>query len=360
MSAHHHDAGHPHHQPADHHHAHEHGPDGHDHEPDGHTHRTGLLGAIQNVFRPHSHDTGDKMDDVLTASAEGMRALKISLLGLLATAVFQVVIVIISGSVALLADTVHNFSDALTAVPIGIAFIVGRRHANRRYTYGYGRAEDIAGLFVLLTMLASALLALYEAVDRLINPRDIDQLGWVAVAGIVGFAGNELVALYRIRVGNRIGSAALVADGLHARTDGLTSLAVLLGAAGVALGWPLADPIVGLVISAAIFAVLYQAAKEVFGRMMDRVDEQLVDAAEASVRRVAGVVAVDRLRMRWVGHELLAEADISADPSLDLVAAHELAHTARDHLLRDVNRLVDATIHVSPAATAHRPAASHS
>ena len=323
---------------------------GHGHH-DGHDQRGGVVGVIKGIFRPHSHDAGDKVDDALTASAEGTRALKISLGVLAATAAFQVVIVVISGSVALLADTVHNFSDALTAVPIGIAFVVGRRVANRRYTYGYGRAEDIAGLFVLLTMLASALLALYEAVNRLMNPRDLDHLGWVAVAGLVGFVGNEVVALYRIRVGNRIGSAALVADGLHARTDGLTSLAVLVGAAGVAAGWRLADPIVGLVISAAIFAVLYQAAKEVFGRMMDRVDEAVVVTAETTVGRVDGVLGVDRLRMRWVGHELLAEVDVRADASLDLTQAHDLAHTVRDRLLADIGRLVDATVHVSPATT---------
>ncbi|MBA3289034.1 MAG: cation transporter [Acidimicrobiia bacterium] len=356
-----HDVDHRHHVPGrigtDHHgvrsHGHDHGADhvgGH-----GNEHRHRLLVAITSVLRPHSHDAGDKVDDALTASAEGMRALKISLLALSATAAFQLVIVLISGSVALLADTVHNFSDALTAVPIGIAFVVGRRRANRRYTYGYGRAEDIAGLFVLLTMLASAVLALYEAVDRLLNPRDIEQLGWVAVAGLVGFVGNELVALYRIRVGNHIGSAALVADGLHARTDGLTSLAVLVGAGGVAVGWRLADPIVGLFISVAIFAVLYQAAKQVFGRMMDRVDESLVAAAEAAVRGVNGVVLVDRLRMRWIGHELVAEVDVRADATLDLGQAHHLADDVRARLVASVGRLVDATVEVSPA-TAHTPA----
>lgn len=307
-----------------------------------------MVGAIKSIFQPHSHNSGDKFDDALTASHEGMRALKISLGILALTAIFQVVIVVISGSVALLADTIHNFSDALTAIPIGIAFVLGRRMANRRYTYGYGRAEDIAGLFVLLTMLASALVALYEAVNRLLNPRDLNNLGWVAVAGLVGFIGNEWVALYRIRVGRRIGSAALIADGLHARTDGLTSLAVLVGAGGVAAGWRLADPLVGLVISAAIFAVLRKAAKEVFGRMMDRVDESLVTDAEATVASVDGVRGIDRLRMRWVGHELLADVNVRADRSLDLVGAHDLADDVRDRLLATTGRLADVTVHVSP------------
>lgn len=320
------------------------GPDeGHDHE-----HRGGLIGAVRGIFQPHSHDARDKVDEALTTRAEGMRALKMSLGALVATAAFQIVIVEVSGSVALLADTVHNFSDALTAIPIGIAFVVGRRVANRRYTYGYGRAEDIAGLFVLLTMLASALFALYEAFDRLLDPRDLDHLGWVAVAGVVGFAGNELVAVYRIRVGRRIGSAALIADGLHARTDGLTSLAVVAGAVGVAVGWPPADPIVGLVISAAIFGVLRQAAKEVFGRMMDRVDEKDMDNAERTVASVDGVLGIDRLRMRWVGHELLAEVDVRANPNLALLDAHDLAHAVRQRLLDQIARLEDATVHVSP------------
>nr|BFD80618.1 hypothetical protein StreXyl84_00190 [Streptomyces sp. Xyl84] len=122
----------------------------------------------------------------------------------------------LSGSVALLGDTIHNGADALTALPLGIAFVLGRRAANRRYTYGYGRAEDLAGIAIVLTIAASSALAAYEAVDRLLNPRDITHLWAVAIAALVGFAGNECVARYRITTGRRIGSAALVADGLHA------------------------------------------------------------------------------------------------------------------------------------------------
>lgn len=277
-----------------------------------------------------------------------MRALKISLAALAVTAAAQLGVVLASGSVALLADMFHNIADALTAVPIGIAFIAGRRVANRRYTYGYGRSEDLAGLFVLLVMTASALLAAYEAIDRLVQPRPVRDLGWVAAAGVIGFAGNELVAAYRIRVGRRIGSAALVADGLHARTDGLTSLAVVIGAAGVAAGWPAADPVVGLAISVAILGVLRQAAREVYGRIMDRVDEAIVGAAEQVVRGIDGVSSLDRLRMRWIGHELLAEVEISADAALSLSASHQIAETVRHQLLHQVRRLTDATIHVSP------------
>lgn len=233
-----------------------------------HQHRAGLRGMLAEIVTPHSHDAADSIDDALSASAAGTRAVKISLVALLVTAAFQVAIVVVSGSVALAADTIHNFSDALTAVPLWIAFALGTRAATRRYTYGFGRAEDLAGLFVVSMIALSAAVAGYEAVMRLIHPMQIAQLGWVATAGVVGFLGNELVALYRIRVGRRIGSAALVADGLHARTDGFTSLAVVLGAAGVALGYPLADPVIGLVITVAILAVLRTAVRDVFRRLM--------------------------------------------------------------------------------------------
>ena len=201
---------------------------------------------------PHTHDPHDSIDDALEASAAGIRAVKISLLGLAVTAGLQLIVVMISGSVALLADTIHNVADALTAVPLWIAFALSRRPATRRYTYGYGRVEDLAGLFILIMITLSALLAGYESIRRFFEPQPVVNLLWVLIAGVIGFAGNELVALYRIRVGRRIKSAALVADGVHARTDGFTSLALVLGVIGVWLGFPLADPIAGLVISIAI------------------------------------------------------------------------------------------------------------
>lgn len=242
-----------------------------------------------SVFRPHSHDSADAVDSALEGSAQGIRAVKISLVALGVTAALQLGVVAVSGSVALLADTVHNFSDALTAIPLWIAFALSRRAASRRYTYGYGRAEDLAGLFIVLMIALSAVIAGWEAIRRLFEPAPIEHLGWVAAAGVIGFAGNELVALYRMRVGRRIGSAALVADGLHARTDGLTSLAVVVGAGGVAVGWPAADPIIGLVIAVAIVLVLRTATRDVFRRLMDGVDPTLLDTAERSLLDTPGV-----------------------------------------------------------------------
>jgi cation diffusion facilitator family transporter len=326
-----------------------------------HDHPTGLRGLIQSVLRPHSHDTTVHVEDT---SKVGIRALKISLVGLGITAVAQLVIVAISGSVALLAATVHNFADALTAVPLWLAFVIGRRPPTRRYTYGFGRAEDLAGVFIVLVIASSAAVAGYEAVQRLLHPQEITNLGWVIAAGVVGFLGNELAAIYRLRVGRRIGSAALVADGLHARTDGLTSLAVVIGATGVAVGFEQADPLVGLAITVMILAVLRGAARDIYHRLMDSVDPALVERIEHTLRHVPGIAAVDSVRVRWIGHRLHAEVEIVADASLSLAEAHEIAETARHDLLHAEPRLRQAIIHISPdhhdggdphALVAHHP-----
>jgi cation diffusion facilitator family transporter len=294
----------------------------------------------------HSHD--GHVDEALSDSAAGIRAVKISLAALGVTAVVQVVIVAFSGSVALLADTVHNFSDALTAVPLWIAFAVSRRSATRRYTYGLGRAEDLAGLFVVAVIAVSAALTVIQAVRRLIEPTELSHLGWVAAAGVVGFVGNELVALYRIRVGSRIGSAALRADGMHARADGLTSLAVVAGAGGAAAGFPVADPIVGLIIAAVIVVVLAVAARDIFRRLLDGVDPSLVDAALEALRGEPGVESVRRLRMRWLGHRLVADAELDVDPRLSLSQAHHIAHDAEHTLTHTVPKLGEVTVHAYP------------
>lgn len=304
---------------------------------------------IKEIFAPHSHDAADSVDDTLESTAAGIRTVKISLLVLGLTALIQIVIVVMSGSVALAADTIHNFADALTAVPLWIAFALGAKPATRRYTYGFGRVEDLAGSFVVAMITMSAIIAGYEAIARLIHPQEIEHVGWVALAGLVGFIGNEWVALYRIRVGHRIGSAALIADGLHARTDGFTSLAVLCSAGGVALGFPLADPIVGLLITAAILAVLRTAARDVFRRLLDGVDPAMVDAAEQALAARPGVQAVRSVRMRWIGHRLHADAELDVDPALDLAQAHRIAHDAEHELTHTVPKLTTALIHAYPA-----------
>jgi cation diffusion facilitator family transporter len=300
------------------------------------------------VFRPHGHDAADSVDAALESSAEGIRALKISLVALGVTAMAQLVVVLYTGSVAVLADTIHNFADALTAVPLWIAFVLGRRAATRRYTYGYGRAEDLAGLVVVLVIAASAAIAAYEAFHGLVEPTEVRHLPAVAAASLVGFAGNEAVARYRIRVGRRIGSAALVADGLHARSDSLSSLGVLAGVIGVAAGFDRADALAGMVIAVMILLVLRQAAADVGARLMDSVDPTLADQARDVLTRVAGVEGVGRVRVRWIGHRLHAEVEVVVDRDLSTAAAHDIAEAARHGLLHDVPRLVSAIVHADP------------
>jgi cation diffusion facilitator family transporter len=323
---------------------------------DHHHHR------LRHLVTPHSHDTADKVDPALESSREGLRALWLSLLALGGTAALQAVVVAASGSVALLGDTLHNLADALTAVPLAIAFRLGRRAATRAYTYGFGRAEDLAGIVIVLVVAASAVAAGWTAIDRLIAPRSMSHPGWVLAAGVIGFLGNEFVARYRMRVGRRIGSAALVADGLHARTDGFASLAVVGAAAGSWAGLPWADPVVGLAIAVAIGFVLKDTAREIYHRLMDRVDPALVDRAERTLREVPGVGDVPSLRLRWIGHRLHAEAVVVVAADLTLAAAHEIAADAEHQLTHRVRHLAGATIHVDPATHAgdtHHGALSH-
>jgi len=318
--------------------------DNHDH---GHTHEHNGGSAANG----HGHTHGKaNVDRALEASREGVRALKISMAALAGTALLQAGVVVASGSVALLSDTLHNISDAGTALPLLLAFRLGRRRPSKRFSYGLGRAEDLAGIFVVLMIAASAVLAGWQAISHLANPVPIDHLGLVAAAAVIGALGNEAVAQYRIRVGRRIGSAALVADGLHARTDALTSLAVLAGGAGVAVGWQWADPAVGLVIAGLILAVLVQAVRGVGERLLDGVAPALLDQARTAAASVAGVQGVGAVRARWIGHRLQADVRLTVDRDLDVAAAHEIADAVERALLVAVPLMEAAVVHVDPCS----------
>lgn len=311
-----------------------------------------MKGFLYGLFVPHTHDAADSIDDALEASTQGVRALKISLFILLGTTVLQFLIFLISGSVALLADTIHNFSDALTAVPLWIAFALARRPASRRYTYGFGRAEDLAGLFIVAVVALSAVVAAWESVNRLLHPQQLQNLWFVAAAGLIGFAGNEIVAVYRIRVGQRIGSAALVADGVHARLDGFTSLAVLLGAVGVILGFPLADPVVGIVISVAIIVLLWGTVRSIGRRLMDGIEPELVERAHHALAHTAGVRTVASVQLRWVGHRLQGSAVIHLDDA-PLSAVEEILRNAELRARSALPKL--DTLHLQPATPTLEP-----
>jgi cation diffusion facilitator family transporter len=299
----------------------------------------------------HGHTHGI-VDPTITTTARGLWAVKWSFAALFVTALLQLVVVILSNSIALMADMIHNFGDAATAIPLGVAFLFARRPPNRRFTFGFGRVEDLAGLAVVLTITASAAVAAYEAIQRLVHPQPVSHLSAIAVASIIGFVGNEAVAVFRIRVGKQIGSTALIADGYHARTDGWTSLAVLVGAVGVAFGYPLADPVAGLVITVAILGVVWESVTMVFSRILDGVEPAVVDEIHAIAGEVNGVAGVTDVRARWVGHRLRAEVNISVGPELTIRAAHEIATDVEHELQHHLAFLSDAIIHVDPATDA--------
>lgn len=297
----------------------------------------------------HSHESSESVDDALESSEAGIRALKVSLVILMATAFFQVVIVAFSGSVALLADTIHNFSDALTAVPLWIAFVLSRRAANKAYTYGYGRAEDLAGVAIVAMIFFSAVVAGYQSVTKLIYGSEVSNVGWVAAAAVVGFLGNELVARFRVRVGRSIGSAALVADGQHARVDGFTSLAVLVGAVGVWIGFPVLDPLVGLGITVAILFIVRDSARSIWRRMMDAIEPETVEAIERVVRDTAGVQDVEFVRARWVGHRIYSEARVRVAGGLSVAEGQEISQRILASARREVPKLERLIVEVEPA-----------
>jgi len=277
---------------------------------------------------------------------------KWSFVGLFITALLQLVVVLLSGSVALLSDTIHNFGDAATAVPLWLAFALTRLGTSRRFPFGYGRVEDRAGVIIVLIILFSAVVAGYQAIERLLHPEPIGLLWAVAVAAVIGFIGNEAVAVFRIRVGREIGSAALVADGYHARTDGWTSLAVLLGAAGVWLGYPLADPIVGLIIAAAILVIVWQSGKTIFIRLLDGVEPKVIDEIRHAASHVSGVEDVAEVRARWLGHRLRAEVNVAVSPELSVAEGHAIAREVNHRLLHELRYLDLGVIHVDPVQEA--------
>jgi len=302
-----------------------------------------------NHLHLHAHAPADP---ALLAADRGVWAVKVSFVALLATALLQVAIVLFSGSMALLADTVHNLGDAATAVPLWVAFRLGQRPPTRRFTYGYGRAEDLAGLVVVLMIVASAVFTGYESLSRLFQPRPIEFLWAVVLASLIGFAGNEAVAVFRMKVGREINSAALVADGRHARADGLTSLAVLLGSLGVAAGYPRADPLVGLLIAAVILQIGWKSGLVVLTRLVDGVDPEVADEVRAAAARTPGVEDVAEVKVRWMGIRLHAEINVIVDPELSVERGHEIAAEVTHMLHHSLPYISDATVHVDPPRAA--------
>ncbi len=351
----------------DHHH-HEHGlgetavsplsythPSPHDHDHDHHHHdhdhdhslweRVASALHIPGYSHEHASPTAEQtfFDNNL-----GIRTVWLALVILFITTLLQIGVVILSQSVALLGDTVHNLGDSLNSIPLLFAFYLARRAATRRYNYGYTRAEDVAGILIVFSIAFSAFFIFKESIERFLNPQPLTHLGWLAVAAVIGFLGNEAVALIQIRVGKQISSAAMIADGLHARTDGLTSLAVLLAAGGAALGYPIFDPIIGLFIGVVILFITWDASKKVWYRLMDAVEPEYVDNAEKTLQRHKMVRQVHRVRLRWMGHRLHAEVQIGLDAHLTTAESHHIAEELRHDLFHTLPNLSEAMVHVEP------------
>ena len=326
--------GHPHNEPGRHPHDEQHGHP-HDrshaaHEEPGHGHTHGAVDA-----------------SILT-SKQGISAILWSFVVLFFTALIQIYVYFQSGSVGLLADTIHNFSDAATAVPLWIAFTLGRRPPSRRFTYGLGRLEDLAGVTIVFVILFSGIAAGYESIQRFFHPMLVTHLPAVMIASVIGFLGNEAAAIIRIRTGKAIESAALIADGHHARVDGFASLAVLFGALGVKLGYPLADPIVGLLITLIIGKVVWDSVIPIFTRMLDGVDPKLVPQLTEIVRSTEGVAAAGEVRARWLGHRLMAEVTFAVPPDLTVERGHEIAKKVQNTIHKQFPHVESVSVHVDP------------
>lgn len=338
---------HPHHE---HGHAdHEHGHAEHHQDHDDHEHKAGPLGWLTALFHGHDHDHSElATDQSFLDNQAGIRTVWIALGLLLLTTVLQWVIVWLSGSVSLLADTAHNLVDGLNSLPLLIAFYLARRAPTRRYNYGFGKAEDVAGIFIVLSIAVSAVYIFWESIPKLFNPTPLTNVGWVATAAVIGAIGNEAVAWLQIRTGRKIGSAALEADGLHARTDGLTSLAVLVAAIGSWLGFPIVDPIIGVIIGVAILFITRNAALTMWYRLMDAIEPALLQKAEQVAATVTGVRDLERIRMRWMGNRIHAEVHIVVDGQLATTASHAVAERVRHELFHEVPRLAEVVVHVEP------------
>jgi len=294
----------------------------------------------------------------------GLRAVQISTAGMFIVAAIQFAIATIGGSAGLFADALHNLGDVLTTVALWIAFVLSTRAANQRYTYGYHRSEDLAGIFIVLVIIASAIAGAWESIQKLTSGSVPTQLYLSMAAGLVGVAGNEILAQYKISVGKRINSVPLVADGQHSRIDGLTSLAAFVGLIGVAFGLRVADPIAGLVITVVILTVVWSTSRSVLQRLLDAVDPRIVPSIIKTASEVPGVEDVTDVRARWVGHTLHVIMNIEVDADLTLAKAHAIAEEVRHRLFHSITGLSEAIIHTDPhshdeAATDYHQKVAH-
>jgi cation diffusion facilitator family transporter len=326
--------------------SHEHGTQVHDHVEHAHDHGKG---KHEHGGKGRGHEHG-KVDADLYGNRAGLRAVQISTAGMLLVSAIQFAIAWIGGSAGLFADALHNFGDVFTTIALWIAFVISNRAANQRYTYGYYRAEDLAGIFIVLVIIASATASAVESMQKLTSGNIPTQIYLSMAAALVGVAGNELLAQYKVSVGKRIHSVSLIADGHHSRIDGLTSLAAFIGLLGVKLGFPKADPIAGIVITFVIVTVVFSTSRSVLQRLLDAVDPHVVPSIITIASAVPGVEQVTDVRARWVGHTLHVVMNIEVDAELTLLKAHAIAEEVRHQLFHEVNGISEVLIHTDPSS----------
>jgi len=325
--------------------AHQHG-DGdhhHDHEP-----------VQDRRGRGHSHGA-------IAAEPNALRVTLVSSAVLGGVAALELAIAVVSRSAGVLADGLHNLGDLSTTIALAAAFVLSRRAPTRRFPYGYHRGEDLAGLFVLLLIVASAVASGVTSIEHLVHGTHVTAYGAAIAVAVVGFVGNEAVARYKTVAGRRLGSVALVADGEHSRVDGFASLAAAAGVAGAWLGAPVLDSVAGLLLTAVIAWVAVDTARHVTGRLLDEADASLVELIERTAQDVPGVVEVSETRARWTGRRVLAELTLAVAPTETVSRAHALGEEVRHRLFHSVESLAEVIVHLDPAGdeAAHQATSHH-
>jgi cation diffusion facilitator family transporter len=297
----------------------------------------------------------------LAGDRSALRVLAISSLVLAVVAALEMGAAVLSGSAAVLADGLHNLGDVSTTVALAIAFILSRRAPTRRFPYGYHRGEDLAGLVVLGLIVASAIVSGVTSVEHLVHQQPLSNFPLALAVALVGFAGNEGVAQYKISAGRRLRSMALVADGRHSRLDGLASLGAALGVLGAELGAPVLDPVAGLLITVVIAVVAWETGRTVTGRLLDEADASLLATIEEVAQSTPGVIAVSETRARWTGRRVRAEITLELQPDATLARAHALGEEVRHRLYHRIEPLTDVIVHLDPAGddTAHEAVSHH-
>ncbi|TME10975.1 MAG: cation transporter [Chloroflexi bacterium] len=257
-------------------------------------------------------------------------------------------------SAGVLADALHNAGDVLTTLVLLAAFAVARRPATRRFTSGFGRVEDVATLVIILIIVFTAAAAAFESLGRLLSSEgySISRIGPSLLAAAIGVVANLGVSEYKIRVGRRIRSLALEADGIHSRLDALVSAGAFAGLGLAWMGIAIADPLTGLAITIAIVYILAGTVGRLVLRMMDAVDPDLIDQIASAARSVKGVLGVHDVRARWVGRELVAMMHIDCAPNASLIQAHDIAQAVQQEVELQVPA-VHLDVHMDPGTGAH-------